>query len=178
MKIYNNKILKFNYFIPIYNWYYPLTNFKAIDLEENPNNVFKQLETSIVKSRAFYFHIPFCKSICTFCPFVRTQPQNFQVIEKYTQALIHEIELKVNLLDRVIGSEQMLRVHSLKHNEKLLLVVGTEKTGGTVTKILKDSVIIKLNPPICPAEDFIFAISRIINRRYRLIGYGETANNN
>ncbi|UCD00968.1 MAG: translation initiation factor IF-2 subunit gamma [Promethearchaeota archaeon] len=90
--------------------------------------------------------------------------------------VLHEVELEVSLLDRVIGSEQMLRVHSLKHNEKLLLVVGTEKTGGTVTKILKDSVIIKLNPPICPPENFIYAISRIINRRYRLIGYGKTKN--
>ncbi len=90
--------------------------------------------------------------------------------------ILHEIELKVNLLDKVIGSEQMLRVHQLKHNEKLLLVVGTEKTGGTVTKILKESVIIKLNPPICPPENFIYAISRIINRRYRLIGYGEAKN--
>jgi translation initiation factor 2 subunit 3 len=92
--------------------------------------------------------------------------------------VVHDVELKVSLLDRVIGSEQMLRVHSLKHNEKLLLVVGTEKTGGTVTKLLKDSVIIKLNPPICPPENFIYAISRIINRRYRLIGYGETINHN
>ncbi len=92
--------------------------------------------------------------------------------------VLDEVELKVTLLDRVIGVEQMLRVHSLKHNEKLLLVVGTEKTGGTVTKILKNSVILKLNPPICPPADFIYAISRIINRRYRLIGYGETINNN
>lgn len=92
--------------------------------------------------------------------------------------VLDEIEIKVNLLDRVIGSEQMLRVHSVKHNEKLLLVVGTEKTGGTVTKILKNSVILKLNPPICPPENFIFAISRIINRRYRLIGYGEILNHN
>jgi len=92
--------------------------------------------------------------------------------------VLDEVELKVTLLDRVIGVEQMLRVHSLKHNEKLLLVVGTEKTGGTVTKILKNSVILKLNLPICPPEDFIYAISRIINRRYRLIGYGETINNN
>ena len=91
--------------------------------------------------------------------------------------VLDEVELKVTLLDRVIGVEQMLRVHSLKHNEKLLLVVGTEKTGGTVTKILKNSVVLKLNPPICPPEDFIYAISRIINRRYRLIGYGETVNN-
>ena len=92
--------------------------------------------------------------------------------------VLTEVELKVNLLDRVIGSEQMLRVHQLKHNEKLLLVVGTEKTGGLVTKILKDSVIIKLTPPICPAENFIYAISRIINHRYRLIGYGESINHN
>jgi translation initiation factor 2 subunit 3 len=91
--------------------------------------------------------------------------------------VLDEVELRVTLLDRVIGVEQMLRVHSLKHNEKLLLVVGTEKTGGTVTKLLKNSVILKLNPPICPPEDFIYAISRIINRRYRLIGYGETVNN-
>ncbi|MFW9900712.1 MAG: translation initiation factor IF-2 subunit gamma [Candidatus Thorarchaeota archaeon] len=92
--------------------------------------------------------------------------------------VIDEVELRINLLERVIGSEQMLRVHSVKHNEKLLLVVGTEKTGGTVTKILKNSVVLKLNPPICPPEDFIFAISRIINRRYRLIGYGELINHN
>ncbi|MFX1443399.1 MAG: translation initiation factor IF-2 subunit gamma [Promethearchaeota archaeon] len=92
--------------------------------------------------------------------------------------ILSEIELKVYLLDRVIGSENMIKVHALKHNEKLLLVVGTEKTGGIVTKLLKDSVVIKLNPPICPAEDFIFAISRIINRRYRLIGYGINTNHN
>jgi translation initiation factor 2 subunit 3 len=86
--------------------------------------------------------------------------------------ILDEIELEVHLLDRVIGSENLIKVHELKHNEKLLLVVGTEKTGGIVSKLFKDSVVIKLNPPICPAENFIFAISRIINRRYRLIGYG------
>ena len=92
--------------------------------------------------------------------------------------ILTEIELKVNLLDRVIGSENMIKVYDLKHNEKLLLVVGTEKTGGVVTKILKNSIVIKLSPPICPASNFIFAISRIINRRYRLIGYGVNVNHN
>ncbi|MFX1405726.1 MAG: translation initiation factor IF-2 subunit gamma [Promethearchaeota archaeon] len=90
--------------------------------------------------------------------------------------MISEIKLKVNLLDRVIGSEDQIKVHELRHNEKLLLVVGTEKTAGIVTKILKDSYILSLNPPICPPNEFIFAISRIINRRYRLIGYGEVIN--
>ncbi|MEJ2293422.1 MAG: translation initiation factor IF-2 subunit gamma [Candidatus Lokiarchaeota archaeon] len=90
--------------------------------------------------------------------------------------VLSEVELNVNLLDRVIGSEIQIKVSELKHNEKLLLVIGTEKTGGTVVKILKNSYVLKLNPPICPPEDFIFAISRIINRRYRLIGYGELIN--
>jgi len=90
--------------------------------------------------------------------------------------VISEAELNIHLLDRVLGSELQIKVHELRHNEKLLLVIGTEKTGGTVTKILKNSYILGLNPPICPPKDFIFAISRIINRRYRLIGYGELIN--
>ncbi|MFX1496448.1 MAG: translation initiation factor IF-2 subunit gamma [Promethearchaeota archaeon] len=92
--------------------------------------------------------------------------------------VISEVELKVHLLERVIGSEMQIKVTELKHNEKLLLVVGTEKTGGTITKILKNSYILQLNPPICVPKDFVFAISRIINRRYRLIGYGELVNTN
>jgi translation initiation factor 2 subunit 3 len=87
--------------------------------------------------------------------------------------IITEVELNVHLLERVIGTETQIKVTELKHNEKLLLVVGTEKTAGTVIKILKNSFILKLNPPICIPHDFIFAISRIINRRYRLIGYAE-----
>jgi len=88
----------------------------------------------------------------------------------------NSVELEVHLLDRVIGSENQIKVQALKHNEKLLLVVGTEKTGGTITKILKNSYQIELSPPICAPENSIFAISRIINRRYRLIGYGIEVN--
>ena len=90
--------------------------------------------------------------------------------------IVTEVELKVNLLDLVLGSEDQIKVHQLRHNEKLLLVVGTEKAAGIVTKILKNSYVLSLNPPICVPEDFIFAISRIINRRYRLIGYGHVVN--
>ncbi|MBN1800183.1 MAG: translation initiation factor IF-2 subunit gamma [Candidatus Lokiarchaeota archaeon] len=90
--------------------------------------------------------------------------------------VISEIELDIHLLDRVLGTENQIKIYELKHNEKLLLVVGTEKTAGTVSKIMKNTYVLSLNPPICPAENFIFAISRIINRRYRLIGYGIRVN--
>jgi len=92
--------------------------------------------------------------------------------------VISEVELRVKLLERVIGTEELMKVHDLRHNEKLLLVVGTEKTAATVKKILKNTYVLSLNPPICPPENSIFAISRIINRRYRLIGYGEMVNEN
>lgn len=98
-------------------------------------------------------------------------------IEGTTQPVLDEVELEVHLLDRVIGSEDQIKVHDLKHNERLLLVVGTEKTAGLVSKIMKNTFVIKLTPPICPPENFIFAISRIINRRYRLIGYGIKVDN-
>ncbi len=87
--------------------------------------------------------------------------------------VMSEVELEVNLLERVLGSEVQMKVQQLKHNEKLLLVVGTEKTAGTVVKILKNTYILNLTPPICAPANSIFAISRIINRRYRLIGYGK-----
>jgi len=87
--------------------------------------------------------------------------------------VMSEVELEVNLLERVLGSEVQMKVQQLKHNEKLLLVVGTEKTAGTVVKILKNTYILNLTPPICAPTNSIFAISRIINRRYRLIGYGK-----
>ena len=90
--------------------------------------------------------------------------------------IISEVELHVNLMERVLGSEVQMKVQQLKHNEKLLLVVGTEKTAGTVIKILKNSYIISLTPPICAPVNSIFAISRTINRRYRLIGYGKEVN--
>ncbi len=90
--------------------------------------------------------------------------------------VISEVELEVNLLERVLGVEVQMKVQQLKHNEKLLLVVGTEKTAGTVIKIFKNSYILNLSPPICAPADSVFAISRIINRRYRLIGYGKEFN--
>ena len=90
--------------------------------------------------------------------------------------IISEVEIEVNLLERVLGSEVQMKVQQLKHNEKLLLVVGTEKTAGIVIKILKNSYIVSLSPPICAPVNSIFAISRIINRRYRLIGYGKEIN--
>jgi anaerobilin synthase len=60
----------------------------------NPYEIFETLDTTVVKSRALYLHIPFCKYICTFCPFTRSLLKDDQSLEIYTRALIQEINLK------------------------------------------------------------------------------------
>lgn len=86
--------------------------------------------------------------------------------------LLNEIDLDVHLLDKVIGAEELIDVEPLKHNEQLLLVVGTMRTAGTVVKILKHAVRINLSIPICADKRSLISISRKIKQRFRLIGYG------
>lgn len=83
--------IKFNTFIPVYNWIYPLAGV-ATSRFANPMDVFKEKLPS--QSRAIYVHIPFCESVCTFCPFVRGTNHNDETISAYVDALVQEIELK------------------------------------------------------------------------------------
>jgi len=45
-------------------------------------------------------HVPFCETICSFCPFTRGRYKAEQDINDYVEALLREIELKRNLLGR------------------------------------------------------------------------------
>jgi coproporphyrinogen III oxidase-like Fe-S oxidoreductase len=85
------RLTKFDKFLPIYNWLYPLGGHPSIpDLQ--PSALFANGGSG--KSRALYFHIPFCETICTFCPFVRGRYRNPDIIDAYLSALLKEIELK------------------------------------------------------------------------------------
>jgi coproporphyrinogen III oxidase-like Fe-S oxidoreductase len=95
MKLRQDKLFPFDRFLPIYNWYYPLhTNPVPLELEKYPQSVFKQLSTNRVKSRALYFHIPFCDTICSFCPFTRTRFSDRSLVAEYLEALLQEIAIK------------------------------------------------------------------------------------
>lgn len=87
-------LLKFDQQVPVYNWYYPFAS---------PENPVLDAHTALSRiepaknggRRALYFHIPFCDTICTFCPFHRSAAQNkHDIIDNYVDALIREIELK------------------------------------------------------------------------------------
>ncbi|MEU8251097.1 radical SAM protein [Nonomuraea sp. NPDC048916] len=89
-------LMKFDRQLPIYNWLYPLKGqeLEAISFRE----AHAVLDPAPIRSRALYFHIPFCDTICTFCMLSRgLGSEGDPIIEKYTQALIREIRLKADM---------------------------------------------------------------------------------
>ena len=84
----------FDRFMPIYNWFFPLENEFINNNFQSTFDVFKTIENRDFQSRALYFHIPYCSSICTFCSFVRKKLVNDYELDLYIAALIKEIELK------------------------------------------------------------------------------------
>ena len=83
-----------------------------------------------------------------------------------------ELRLKVNLLERVVGTKEMQKVEHLKARESLMLVVGSSVTVGLVSAAYKDEAQLVLKRPVCVEEGARVAISRMLANRWRLIGYG------
>jgi translation initiation factor 2 subunit 3 len=75
-------------------------------------------------------------------------------------------------MERVVGATNELVIEPLKHNEPLMLSVGTAVTVGVVTSTKKDAVEIHLKRPVCAELGARIAISRQVGARWRLIGMG------
>jgi translation initiation factor 2 subunit 3 len=78
-----------------------------------------------------------------------------------------ELEIEATMMERVIG---MKKPEPIKINEPLVINIGTATTIGfpQSTKPLK----LKLKRPICANKGWKAAISKRINNRWRLVGYG------
>jgi len=86
--------------------------------------------------------------------------------------VLYEITLKTNLLARVVGSKEERDVKPIKLGEILMLNVNSAATVGQVTKLGKDEFCCKLKIPVCAESDSRITISRRVDNRFRLIGYG------
>ncbi len=84
----------------------------------------------------------------------------------------YEFYLKVNLLERVVGSREDLQVENIKKGEVLLLNVNSSATVGMVVELSKDRAFCKLKLPVCADVGSRVTISRRIDNRFRLIGFG------
>ena len=83
-----------------------------------------------------------------------------------------EVEMDVDLMDRLVGAEEEKEIENIKEHEPLMINVGTGKSAGLVTQAGKN-VRIDLKVPICAEEGDRIAISRQIGSRWRLIGHGK-----
>jgi translation initiation factor 2 subunit 3 len=80
--------------------------------------------------------------------------------------------METHVLERAVGTKELLQIEELSMNETLLLHVGAAITVGKVTSIRKNLTVVKLTRPICVQTGSRVALSRKIAGRWRLIGYG------
>ena len=85
---------------------------------------------------------------------------------------LSELTLETHILERVVGTKELLKVERINPGEMLLLHVGAAVDLGKVTSIKKDVVKVKLSRPICAQPNSRVSISRKVTARWRLIGYG------
>ncbi len=81
------------------------------------------------------------------------------------------LRLKVQLLERVVGSQKELKVEKIHTSEVLTLTVGTTIVQGKVTSARGNDVEIHLTRPITLFSGHRVAVSRRLTA-WRLIGYG------
>ena len=84
-----------------------------------------------------------------------------------------ELTLETQILDRAVGTKELMKIEEVAMNETLLLHVGAAITVGKVASIRKDNVLIKLTRPVCAQTASRVALSRKLAGRWRLIGYGK-----
>ncbi len=82
------------------------------------------------------------------------------------------LRLEYHLLERVVGTKQLLKVQPLRLREPLMLTVGTAVTLGVITRLTSDEVEVKLRRPVAAWEGSRVAISRQVLGRWRLVGWG------
>ena len=85
----------------------------------------------------------------------------------------HNIKIKSELFEEVLGVQSHQKVEPLKTKEMLMLSVNTTITVGTVEKIDKNEIELSLNIPVVALKGDNVGIARNINGHWRLIGWGE-----
>ena len=83
-----------------------------------------------------------------------------------------ELTLETHVLERAVGTKELLKVEKINFDENLLLHVGSAVNVGKVISVKNNIVTVKLTRPVSAHAGSRVAISRKIAARWRLIGYG------
>jgi translation initiation factor 2 subunit 3 len=85
---------------------------------------------------------------------------------------LSELTLETHILERAVGTKELVKVENISMGETLLLHVGAAITAGKVTSTKKTGTALRLTRPVCAQTGSRVAVSRKIAGRWRLIGYG------
>ena len=85
----------------------------------------------------------------------------------------NELNLKINQMERVVGTKDELDIGEIKINELLMINAWSARTVGVVNKILPNNMYkVSLKLPVCIRKGEKVAVSRMVENRWRLVGYG------
>lgn len=89
-----------------------------------------------------------------------------------------ELEINFFLLRRLLGvktdgDKKAAKVVKLARNEVLMVNIGSLSTGGRVVAVKSDMAKVALTQPVCTEVGEKIALSRRIDKHWRLIGWGE-----
>ncbi|MEM3712143.1 MAG: translation initiation factor IF-2 subunit gamma [Thermoproteota archaeon] len=82
------------------------------------------------------------------------------------------ITLEYSMFERVVGVRDMVKNEPLRTGEVLNVNVGSALTQATVKDVRDNRVRLDLRIPVCAEKGQRVAVSRLFERRWRLIGYG------
>ncbi len=72
---------------------------------------------------------------------------------------LSELTLETHILERAVGTKELMKVEEISMGETLLLHVGAAITVGKVTSIKKDTVTVKLTRQVCAQPDSRVALA-------------------
>lgn len=92
-------------------------------------------------------------------------------------SIFTELEISFYLLRRLLGvktdeGEKQGKVQKLTKGEILMVNIGSTSTGGRVLAVKGDLAKLQLTSPVCTEENEKVALSRRIDKHWRLIGWG------
>jgi len=92
--------------------------------------------------------------------------------------ILTELEISFFLLRRLLGvrvegDKKGAKVQKLSKGEILMVNIGSLSTGGKVTAVKADLAKISLTQPVCTEIGEKLALSRRVDKHWRLIGWGK-----
>ncbi len=87
--------------------------------------------------------------------------------------VLDTLDMKVHMLDRVVGLKDKVAVEALKEGTALMLTVGTARTVGVIKEKKGANATVSLKLPVCAEKGERVALSRQVGGRWHLVGWGE-----